>query len=90
MGFSEPWLASVNRYEEYDLVVTDELERDVWEDIENERIASRLSREQYDALDEKGRAEFLAETAVAMRMSSAYESTGERIVAFEAYPESED
>lgn len=90
MGFSEPWLVSVNRYKEYDLVITDELEHDIWEDIENERMASRLSREQYDLLDEKGRAEFLAKAAVAMRMSSAYESTGENIVAFEAYPQSED
>lgn len=100
MAFSEPWCVGMTRGEMIDVVVTDELERVVWEDgveslsiweeAEGGPIESKITREEYESRDREWQAKFLAKFAVALGLSDFCESTGERVAVYEAYPQHED
>lgn len=68
--------AVVTRTQKISVTVTDGTEEVVWRAIDEGWLAPDMTRDAYDALSEKAKAEFLANCVISGDLSDFYEETG--------------
>lgn len=87
MAFTDTYAVKFTRTETLEVTVTDATEAEVWEQIICGWVDSDgLTRAEYDELDAKEKAEFIAERAVELGLTDFVETVGdEQMSLFEVY-----
>lgn len=84
MAFTSTYTVQMATTDQLEVYITDAAEADVWQEIEAGLYVADKTREEYEGMGDKEKAEFLAEAVVSLGLDYT-ETTGTSVAIFDSF-----